>query len=102
MCNCRNKDSLTPDSRGLARRFPRPDDAGLVALAASPDCTKPYDGRFRQATVYLVGWGTEHEAMFRRAERKQAIAAARAAKTSIDTAQARTLCHEDMVALLER
>lgn len=83
----------------LKRTYPRPDETGTIMLASMPDCTAPYQGAFRKSTVFVVGYGTEHEQLFKRSDRAAAIAAARATKSSLDQVIAGTLCAEAVDAL---
>ena len=99
-CACRDKKALTPDSRALTRSFPGVNELGMTTLLAEPECTKPYDGVFRQATVFIVGHGTEHETLFKRGDRPKALEFARANKLTFDQVPARALCHAAMVELL--
>jgi hypothetical protein len=46
---------------------------GIIPLLAYPDCTQPHSGVFRSERVYIVGWGTEHERLFRSTQAAQAI-----------------------------
>jgi hypothetical protein len=99
-CACKDKSRLTPDSRSLLRAYPGPGDDGVVMLQAAPDCTTPYDGVFRQATVFVVGYATEHERLFKRGDRTEALQLAKANKLTFDQVTARSLCHEAVVELL--
>lgn len=100
-CACKQgKDALLWDGRGLTRSNPQPDDNGVYVLQADPECSTPYFGAFRGATVFIVGYGTASEKVYRRADRKPAIQDARENKLSIDQVPARALCHNLMVALL--
>jgi len=91
---------LTPDSRNLTRAFPGVNDVGLTPLVAEPDCTDAYNGVFRQATVFIVGYGTEHETVFTRGDRTAALAMARQQKLTFDQVPARALCDSAMKTLL--
>jgi hypothetical protein len=100
-CGCKNKSGLTPDATGMRSTWPSPDESGMIKLASAPDdCSSLYHGPFRQATVLVVGIGTESEQLFMRGQRSEAVTTAKANKLSIDAVPARTLCHESMVALL--
>jgi hypothetical protein len=83
----------------LKRTYPRPDETGTIMLQAAPECTEPYDGAFRKSTVFIVGYGTEHEQMFKRADRTLAISAARATNTTLDQVVAGQLCTDAVEAL---
>jgi len=99
-CACKDKKALTPDSRALTRAYPGVDKTGVTLLATAPGCTDPYDGVFRQATVFIVGWNTENEQLFKRGDRTQALKLARTEKLTFDQVPARSLCHETMMELL--
>jgi hypothetical protein len=91
---------LTPDSRNLSRAYPGPGDDGVVTLQSSPECSTPYNGIFRQATVFVVGYATEHETLFKRGDRTAALKMAKENKLTFDQVVARSLCHETAVELL--
>lgn len=99
-CACKDKDALATSARGIARSNPQPGTDGIYALREAPDCTEAYSGAFRAATVFIVGYGTEHETVYRRGERKTAIEHARAKKLTIDQVPARSLCNQTMLTLL--
>jgi hypothetical protein len=99
-CACKDKKALTPDSRHLTRAYPGVEETGITLLATAPDCTTPYNGVFRQATVFIVGWNTKDEQLFKRGDRTKALEVARTNKLTFDQVPARSLCHESMVALL--
>jgi hypothetical protein len=99
-CACRDKKALTPDSRSLTRAFPGVEENGMTLLSTAPDCTTPYNGVFRQATVFVVGWNTPNETLFKRGDRTKALELAKKQKLTFDQVPARALCHESMVALL--
>lgn len=99
-CACKDRKSLTPDSRALTRSFPGVNDDGMTTLQSEPECTEPYDGVFRQATVFIVGYKTEDERLFKRGDRTQALAYAKKNKLTFDQVPARSLCHETMLELL--
>ena len=98
-CGCRDKKSLTPNSMNLKRTYPRPDETGTIMLQAMPECTEPYSGAFRKSTVFVVGYGTKNEQVFKRADRNAAIAAARASKATLDQVIAGQLCSDAVEAL---
>jgi uncharacterized Rossmann fold enzyme len=99
-CACRDKKSLTPNSMNLRRTNPRPDETGTIMLQSAPDCVEQYSGPFRKTTVFVVGYGTEHEQIFKRADRTAAIAAARATSSTFDQVIAGQLCADAVEALL--
>lgn len=55
-------------------RRPEPDNTGLITLASYPESTKKHSGEYRAKTVYLVGYDTEHERLFRHDDAKAAVA----------------------------
>jgi hypothetical protein len=69
-------------------------------LQSAPECTTPYEGIFRQATVFVVGYDTPDEKLFTRGQRTAALKMARDQKLTFDQVVARSLCHESMVSLL--
>ena len=99
-CNCKDKEALTPDSRALARSYPNTNEYDVVTMQSEPECTKPYDGPFRQATVFIVGYTTPAERIYVRGDRKAALKHAREDKLTFDQVPARALCHSLMVELL--
>lgn len=46
---------------------------GLLPLRGFEDCATPYTGNHKAASVYVVGYGTEHERLFRRTDRNAAL-----------------------------
>ena len=98
-CNCRDKSALTPNSMNLKRTYPRPDETGTIMLQSEPECIDAYAGPFRKTTVFIVGYGTEHEQVFKRADRTAAIAAARENKATLDQVIAGQLCSSTVEAL---
>jgi hypothetical protein len=84
----------------LTRAFPSEGDDGLVVLRADPDCTEPYSGRFRQATVFIVGYDTDDEQIFTRGQRTEALQLARTRNLTFDQVVARSCCHHLMESLL--
>jgi hypothetical protein len=72
----------------------------LYQLASHPDCTTPYTGAFRSASIYVVGLGTDQERLFVRAEAQDAVAYARATGQPIAHLPAAQFCQDAMVAFL--
>lgn len=99
-CGCKNKKGLTPDSMHLTRSYPGVDETGTIMIQSAPDCIDPYQGPFRKVTVFVVGYGTEHETLFKKSERTAAIKKARSGKLTFDQVVAGSLCDEVAVALL--
>lgn len=83
----------------LKRTFPRPDETGTIMLQSAPECVEPYSGPFRKTTVFVVGYGTESEQLFKRADRTAAITAARDSKLTFDQVVAGQLCSDAVEAL---
>lgn len=53
----------------------RPVVNGVYQLASYPDCSTPYSGADAHETlVYVVGFGTEHERLFRRSQKAEYVA----------------------------
>lgn len=42
---------------------------GVYQLATYPDCSDPYIGTERKEWVYVVGYRTEHERLFKRSDK---------------------------------
>jgi hypothetical protein len=100
-CGCKDKAYLTPNSTALRMTYPQPDeDGGIITLQGYEDCTDPYTGAWKQATVFVVGYGTDNETLFRRADRTAAIKMARDENLTLDQLPASSLCHQAMVDLL--
>ena len=99
-CACKDKSKLTPDSRSLLRAYPGPGDDGVVMLQSDPECSTPYDGIYRQATVFVVGYGTKRERLFKRGDRTAALKLAKENRLTFDQVVARSLCHETAIELL--
>lgn len=92
-CGCRNKSELTPDTMSLKRAYPRPDNEfGVLPTQTDLTCTEPYTGIYQQATVFVIGYGDENEKLFRRGDRRAAVAYAKEQKLTFDQVQARSLC----------
>lgn len=52
----------------------RPLVNGVYPLASYPDCTGPYNGPDAHETlVYVVGYQTEHERLFKRTQRSEYV-----------------------------
>lgn len=75
-------------------------EGDLYELASYPECDRPYRGAFQGATIYIVGYGTEEETLFRRADRGTAARLAREKRTSLTHVPAIELCEEAMLELL--
>lgn len=84
----------------MTRAFPSAGEDDLVVLQADPYCDEPYSGRYQQATIFVVGYTTEHETLFTRKQRSDALALARSKNLTFDGVVARECCHHVMVSLL--
>jgi hypothetical protein len=93
-CRCKDKSSYTPSAMGVSRSFPSPDETGTIMLQSMPECVEPYSGPYRKLTVYVAGFNSEHEKLFRRNQRAEALQYARANKTSLDPIVAAELCSD--------
>lgn len=51
--------------RSDGTKTPQPEGNGVVALQAYPGCNQPHAGDYRARNVYIVGWKTVHEKIFR-------------------------------------
>lgn len=98
-CGCGQRGS-TPSAFGLAKGSVQITDQGMIMLASTNGCTEPYHGQYQGASVYVVGLGTDAEAVYLKADNKRALRDARARRTTFDHLPARQLCHERMVELL--
>ena len=76
----------------LSRSYPGVDETGTIMLQSAPDCVTPYSGPFRKMTVFVAGYSTEHERLFQRAKRTEAIKYARDNKLTFDQVLASQLC----------
>ena len=72
---------------------------GIYPLASHPECTRPYNGKSRTQSVYVVGLNTERERVFKRKDNKDAIRYAKETDEILHHLAADTLCHEAMEAL---
>ena len=53
----------------------RPLINGMYQLATYPDCSAPYSGEDADTTlVYVLGFGTEHERLFKRTQKSEYVA----------------------------
>jgi hypothetical protein len=46
---------------------------GVYDLASYPGCSTPYNGTHKDSTVHVVGFGTEHERLFRPSQRAEMV-----------------------------
>ena len=79
---------------------PEQDENGLVALSSAAECTEPYHGQFTGASVFIVGRGTEHERLFVRGHKMDAMRWAKQHSVTLDHVHVTNLCHEPVLALL--
>ena len=47
---------------------------GIYKLSTYPDCTEPYTGDHYDEKIYVVGFRTEHERLFRRSQKSAMMA----------------------------
>ena len=80
--------------------YPQPDETGMIPMASCPGCTERYHGAFTGASVFLVGVNTEHEQMFVRGHRMEALRYANDRHTTLDHVHSTSLPHEAVVKLL--
>lgn len=82
---------------------PYRNQAGIVELQGYEGCTVRYDGPNKAATVYVVGWSTEHERAFPSHQARAAVVYRNETdrKLSIDQIQAGNLCRLAVEALWE-
>lgn len=80
---------------------PEPSGTGVVPLTSYPDCQQPHAGQHRAKTIYLVGWKTEHEKLFRNDEAKAAVVYSNSAdkKLMVDRIPASQICDQAIVDL---
>ena len=80
---------------------PQTNAYGLYPLQAYPDCKTPYNGPNRAASAYVVGYGTPHEAVFRKNQRNEAIqhqtTASQGGRLSLFLAPVTKLCSDAVV-----
>lgn len=66
---------------------------GVYELRDYPDCFRPYSGRRRAETIFVVGLGEEGERMFERKNNKQAIAYAKETKLRLAQFHTTQICY---------
>ena len=71
---------------------------GVYELASHRGCTRPYNGRSRTKSVYVIGLNTEHERIFHRKDNRAAIRYAKETDEILHHIGADRLCHEAMEA----
>jgi hypothetical protein len=81
------------------------DEYGLLPLSSFPACPDAYHGQFTGATVFVIGRGTSHERLFRKADRDNATRYAidngtTGSTLTIDHLHSTSLCHDAIVRLL--
>jgi hypothetical protein len=100
-CNCgKRANNLTPDSTFVTRAYPSPAEDDIVVLRVAPECDVLYTGIYRQATVFVVGYDTDGEALFPRRNRTKALEYAKEEKLTFDQVPAGALCHDVVLELL--
>lgn len=97
-CGCGSK-KRDPMPFGAVRiSTPKPNQYGMFTLA-NGDCSTPYTGMYRSASVYVVDIGGDYERLFTRADATAAVAYAKETKTRITHVSAHQLCHDTMIEL---
>lgn len=80
---------------------PKPNERNMFPLEGEDAATiEPYHGNFRGSTVYVVGYGTEHEEVFTRGSRHEAFRIAVQKETTLSHLSATMFSHESMIAAL--
>lgn len=64
----------------------------VYELQAYPGDFERYNGKLRASSVYVIGYGTEHEQIFRKADQRLALKTARELKVTIFQAPANQIC----------
>jgi hypothetical protein len=77
------------------------DERNMIALTTAPECAEPYHGAFQGARIYVLGYGTPDERLFRKGDYLEATKLARTRNLTLDTVLAVNLCHDTMVELLQ-
>ena len=99
-CGC-GKRPETASAVGLRQAVASIDGGGeMYTLASQPGCERPYRGQFQGAKVYIVGYGTENETIYRRGDRTLAARQARQLGTTLTPFLAVDLCEDAMVQVL--
>lgn len=100
-CNCGGRPT-TGSAMALRNSSPRPNERGMYDLASAPGCAERYDGLLANASIYVIGRGTEHEKLFVKRDRIEALRYARTVKPNltVDHLLATDLCREPVLALL--
>ncbi len=60
----------------------------MYELQAYPGCFEPYNGTSRADTVFIIGYGTENEELFRKVNNRKAVGKARSFKPMLSFFQA--------------
>lgn len=79
---------------------PQPDEYDMIPMSKYPECHERYHGTFTGASVFLVGVGTEHEQIFVRGHRVEALRYANDRHTTLDHVYSTSLCHQAVLQLL--
>ena len=72
----------------------------MISMSSREDCTERYHGAFTGASVLLVGLNSEHEQIFARGQRIEALRYANDRHTTLDHVHVTSLCHDAVVDLL--
>ncbi|MBT8241665.1 MAG: hypothetical protein KJN63_10600 [Acidimicrobiia bacterium] len=82
-----------------AQQLPSAGKNGVYELAAYPDCFRPYSGKRRAESLFVVGLGTDKERLFARRDNKAAIAYAKETKERLIQLHVTQVCYEAVAVL---
>lgn len=71
----------------------------MYELASHPDCFRPYSGRRRAETLFVVGLAEPGEKVFLRSDNKAAIRYAKETKLRLLQVHSTQLCYEAVAGL---
>jgi len=88
--------------RAAAELIPEPqtNDRGMYPFIGEPYDCEAYHGAYRATTVFLVGYGTEHEKLFARTLKKDAEKYAAKHNLSAAHINVSSLCHDRVIEML--
>jgi hypothetical protein len=101
-CGCGKIGGVRNDTTGIRTGYtPAAGRNGVIELANYPENFTPYNGKQRQASVFVIGLPSEpdDERIFLRSDSTAAIAYAREKRLRLHHLPARELCEEAMLAL---
>lgn len=76
-----------------AQQLPAAGQNGVYELRSHPDCFRPYSGRRRAESLFVVGLGEEGERLFERRDNKAAIAYAKTTKLRLIQLHTTQVCY---------